>query len=389
MNIRKHLPWLTALLLSSSLGLANATSPPYLLPLDNGMSRIGNFFEGLARVHLDDNHVGFIDTAGKRAFKATFAAAGTFHDGLAWVRKSIEGHDRYGFIDRYGKLVIPYQFDAAHDFSCKRAVVRRGDRWLVIDRHGRKVMDDTWMKTRHAVVNVSAGTTRHEKNDPGDFHNCRMKVYNHGKYGFVNADGKRVIDFKYDAAVDFADDAALVYQDGRGMIIDRSGKVLYRLADNEKPDWNWQFSDGLLLFHSGRFAWGFMTPTGNKVVPAHTFNRAPFAYSDGVSVSQVRGKRSDNHDGHMIVTDTHGDVVAKIPFCSRYGCIIDSRHQYHEGLLAVKVRVKGDGAQWGFIDKHGTFVIAPHYSFARSFQHGFAIVRTDNGRVNYLKNPLQ
>ena len=77
--------------------------------------------------------------------------AGDFHDGL--VRTVEKG--RYGFSDRFGKQVVPFQYDGAFEFNRGTAIVCSGCRtscdqyaehcsfeggeWMRIDIHGRVV----------------------------------------------------------------------------------------------------------------------------------------------------------------------------------------------------------------------------------------------------------
>src|SRR5699024_5755980 len=104
---------------------------------------------------------------------------------------------------------------------------------------------------------------------------------------------------------------------------------------------------------------------------------------------QIRGQKSDNSDGYILLKNRQGEQVAKTPFKTKYGLMYDSNHTYHEGLLGVQVFTKNDGLKWGYIDKQGHFVIPPIYDLAFDFHDGRAVVKTPNGRVNYLINPLK
>jgi hypothetical protein len=74
-----------------------------------GGYRDGAFRDGMARF-VKGGKVGFFNSAGKIAVKATWDDSGVFSEGLAYV---IAG-DRWGFIDKSGKVVIgPHDFPEA------------------------------------------------------------------------------------------------------------------------------------------------------------------------------------------------------------------------------------------------------------------------------------
>ncbi|MDO4700882.1 MAG: WG repeat-containing protein [Moraxella sp.] len=53
-----------------------------------------------------------------------------------------------------------------------------------------------------------------------------MWVYNGGKYGFVNKDGKVIIPLQYDGASDFSEGVAAVKKNGKYGYIDKNGKAV-------------------------------------------------------------------------------------------------------------------------------------------------------------------
>src|ERR1039458_3116755 len=49
--------------------------------------------------------------------------------------------DKYGFINKAGKMIINPQFDNAHDFNDDLAVVKLGNKWGFIDKKGKIVIN--------------------------------------------------------------------------------------------------------------------------------------------------------------------------------------------------------------------------------------------------------
>lgn len=93
------------------------------------------FSEGLACVKLNDKW-GFIDKTGKIVIKSQFDYSDRFNEGLACVKLN----DEYGFIDKAGKMVIKPQFDSCYDFSEGLArIVLNGKRGF-IDKTGKIVI---------------------------------------------------------------------------------------------------------------------------------------------------------------------------------------------------------------------------------------------------------
>ena len=68
-----------------------------------------------------------------------FEQAGDFNDGLAVIMMN----NRFGYINKDGKLVINPQFDSAGDFANGVAPVWLGDRQGYIDRDGKYVWNPT------------------------------------------------------------------------------------------------------------------------------------------------------------------------------------------------------------------------------------------------------
>lgn len=73
----------------------------------------GDFKEGLAPVCIDGKYT-FIDRKGKPVCPPTYNAAGNFLLGLSCVQ--LEDSGKWGYADKTGKLVIPYQFDSTSDY---------------------------------------------------------------------------------------------------------------------------------------------------------------------------------------------------------------------------------------------------------------------------------
>lgn len=106
------------------------------------------FSEGLGAVRVKEKW-GYLNRAGKMAIGARFEWAGSFSEGLAPVaaasREDAEGRkvfDKWGYIDKNGDYVVgpTSDFEAAGPFSEGLARVRVGEKFGYIDRTGKLVI---------------------------------------------------------------------------------------------------------------------------------------------------------------------------------------------------------------------------------------------------------
>ena len=95
-----------------------------------------SFAEGLAAVQVGERW-GYINRRGKIVISPRFGEAGPFAEG----RAKIYQNGKYGYIDRTGKIVIPPQFQLAEQFSEGLALVASGDyKYAFINRAGKTVI---------------------------------------------------------------------------------------------------------------------------------------------------------------------------------------------------------------------------------------------------------
>src|SRR5206468_51726 len=87
---------------------------------------------------------GYIDKTGKVVTPPQYDFAGSYGEGLAAVAAVIESGGTYvrkwGYIDKAGNVVIPLQFDGAGAFSEGLAPVQTGGKWNYINKAGKVVI---------------------------------------------------------------------------------------------------------------------------------------------------------------------------------------------------------------------------------------------------------
>ena len=96
---------------------------------------VWSFSEGIAPVKLNDRW-GFIDRSGNEVLQQLeYDEVLPFSEGFARVRLTDKyNEDKYGFIDKSGKLAVPLKYDWAGSFSEGLAAVSLNDKWGFISR---------------------------------------------------------------------------------------------------------------------------------------------------------------------------------------------------------------------------------------------------------------
>ena len=194
--------------------------------------------EGLYPVQQHDR-IGYIDRDGRIVINPQFEKAGPFSEGLAWI----EIDRRFGFIDRSGKIVVNPQFESADGFSEGLARVEMGDKHGYIDRAGKIAItpqfDEAWSFSETLA---------------------RVKVSR--KYGFIGPDGKFAINPQFDEAWDFSEGLARIEIDDllQGFV-DPTGKIVIKAQFKYAGD----FHDGLALVRVDSL-FGYVDTTGGIAI---------------------------------------------------------------------------------------------------------------------------
>ena len=72
----------------------------------------GVFSEGLAAMMKPGDKWGYIDKTGKEVIPFVYGSAGCFHQGTALVGNLFGGQERYGLIDKNNSVVLPMEFES-------------------------------------------------------------------------------------------------------------------------------------------------------------------------------------------------------------------------------------------------------------------------------------
>ena len=372
-----------------------------------------NFSEGLAAVEKDGKW-GFIDKKGREVIPLKFDSAGDFKNGVArvylkglagnvnkqgkvhYIKNSdkyddvyeisyglylVERNEKYGFMNKKGKEVIPLIYDSAVDVTESLIRVSKGGKYGLINKKGKVVVP---IKYNHI----------------GNFSEGLFVAKEDGKYGYIDKKGKEIIPFEYCEGEDFHDGLARVrkdYENGDGYI-DKKGRVVipFNRYDNTTD-----FSEGLAAVKKDG-KWGFVNKKGKEVIPlkykfAGSFDKglARVEHKDvykgfSFTISQMINKKGailyyepGLHVGDSVGKTKHPYMLMLINKTGKRIFLPDYDYEmrFYEGLACVS---KKDG-KYGFIDENGKMVIElkDGYTCRSAFYRGTALVEKD-GKYGFI-----
>lgn len=147
--------------------------------------------------------------------------------------QTVDGVQKYGYVNKSGEFVIEPSFNSASDFHDGAAVVELNGKYCVINGSG-----DLIFLNDGKIEDFSDG----------------LAVFSSGSettaYGYVDTKGKIVIEAKYKVATSFGknDTAYVCTGSGEYALIDKTGKVLESYKLDKKYDNPWSLQDGYLVY---------------------------------------------------------------------------------------------------------------------------------------------
>lgn len=291
--------------------------------------------QDLAAVMHKDRY-GFIDRTGKMVIQPQYERARRFSEGVAAVFEN----GKWGFIKTTGEWAISPQFENARWFSDGLCLVNKGGAWMFINKKGE-------------VVTMPPAEKYH------DFSNGRALITvlsgKEKKVGIINVKGEFIMKPTYHVIKPFKDGYAKVRLNDRWGIIDATGKEvvepIYESIGNYYKGTTWaKLGKEFGLVINGKFT------SIAGVLDIWDFNE------------DVAYARKGEKVGFL---DVKGNWVIEPKF--------DKARAFVKGLAPVNV-----GGKWGYIDKSGKLVISPAYNDAEVFsEDGLAPVKDkDWGFIN-------
>lgn len=311
---------------------------------------------------------GMLNREGKVIIAATFDAIGEFSEGLCPANES----GLWGFIDSTGTWAIAPAFKGASPFREGLAAVWQfGHRYNYVDKQGTLITTDSMWE------------------EVGDFYFGRAKVRIENYWGYLDTKGRLIIPAIYEQAEDFTSSGARVKTNGQWGLIDTMGgislpikyKQIKQLLNGwtllqEKNEWkiNGQTSPGFLQILDSEdevtYArsldgeqWLLINPEGKQEAKV---SFKPVAYLGLQRWMYVEA-------GKFGLCNNHGTMVTP--------AIFDQINSFSEGLAAFR-----QGYDWGYLDISGQVVISPQYGLAWDFKENLSRVATMKGMYFINKN---
>lgn len=141
----------------------------------------------------ENNKWGYIDYNGKTVIKPQFNSAGYFSEGLAPVRLN----GTYGYVDLNGNFVIKPQFDFAMQFVDGIGMVYINSKPFFIDKNGIRLFDHDYKSISEFGANY-----------------CTAVCTKSEKYGVIDRSGKLIVDTTYQKIGDFSNGVAIISGNG-------------------------------------------------------------------------------------------------------------------------------------------------------------------------------
>jgi hypothetical protein len=265
-------------------------------------------------------------------------------------------------------------------FSYTLIPVQSDEKWGYIDNQGKYVVNPQF-KSAYLFTD---GIAVVESSD--------------GKFGYIGVDGKFIINPTYKFASNFSEGLAFVAsENGFPTCINKKGETKFVLKEAAIVG---VFIDGL-AFIQVKDKYGFIDNTGKTVINPQFESIGDF--SEGLAaVSTKKDKDSEavwgfiDKTGKIIINPqfksagTFLDGKALVSDGKKYGYIdkkglyvinpqFDEAESFSEGLAAIK-----QGETWGFINTDGKIVINPQFEAVSSFKNGLAAVRSGKENWGYI-----
>ncbi len=145
---------------------------------------------------------------------------GNFSEGMALVSKKMKNNTctigelefeeevvRYGYVDWYGDLVIPYKYKEAGSFTNGKAIISDGKSYGAIDYKGRVII-----KPQYQLM--------------GNFGSGLAPVFKDSTWGYVNSKNKLVLDYQYEDVRPYKFGYAAVKKGKNWALIDTFGNIV-------------------------------------------------------------------------------------------------------------------------------------------------------------------
>ncbi len=170
--------------------------------------KIEAFSEGIAAVRIGEKW-GYIDKNGKLIGRIEYDNVAAFTEGSAVVKLK----NKYGFINKKGQLITDIKFDDAKSFSENMAAVKMDNLWGYVaktsDQKGKFTIPAKFAQAKSFSRNLAA-----------------VKIRETQKWGYIDNINRTIIQFTFDEADSFVGDLAAVRIGEKWGYINQVGSII-------------------------------------------------------------------------------------------------------------------------------------------------------------------
>lgn len=296
-------------------------------------------------VAIRDSVYGFVFKDGKEKWIPGLQKLYRLGEKLAPAQKG----DKWGFVNKKGRVVIPFLYDMVAPFNEGYAPVKINNQWKVIDKKGRYLLDgrfEFYLNTVYdsKLVFLAQDTTVKPR-----------------KKGLMDIHGNIIIPAQYDEVGSYFTEGLCHVRRGKQEgYVNKQGVEVF-MGDVKYP--RRAFYEGVTPAVKDRKT-GYINPQNEVIIP--------FDYSTGGIFSE--GLAAVSKDGKMGFINLKNEVVIPFDFKEAWQSV------FHEGLSVVKDFSTG---KFGYIDRSGQLVIPAIYDSALHFSEGLAYVKM-GGKVSFI-----
>lgn len=295
---------------------------------------------------------GYINTSGKYVVNPVYDDADYFYCGLAKVVQD----DKTGYINSRGKTVVELKYVDGTKFSGGLAFVSE---------------DCEPIKCINTSGKVKFSLDEIERAYPYNEGLARIETPSR-KYGFIDTEGRIVIDTVYTEAGHFSEGLVFVSKDDWSGFVDDKGNTVFEV-DAYKP---YEYKEGLVVHHGREYSdYGYLDKKG-KIAIDHQFYGAD-SFSEGLACveSGYDNYGFINKKGRMVINpqyeqaESFSNGLAVVRKAGKYGYIDTKGRErikpvYHEAFSFIGdyAFVQGEDYKYGLINKKGKYVVEPQFS---------------------------
>ncbi|HYX40810.1 MAG TPA: WG repeat-containing protein [Pyrinomonadaceae bacterium] len=206
------------------------TSGALVIPMQFQLA--DEFYEGLAAAHLGKRS-GFIDRTGRFVFDAPFDVSWGFNEGIVLVKSNL----KMIYLDRAGRRLQTPTLDDnyyGHSFHDGLAAIQIKDKWGFMDKRGRLVIPAKFIDVGDFSEGLAAAEVPidQDRETPCQF-DATSSYTVAKKFGYIDRTGRMVIPPQWEYAGPFVRGLANVSTCNKASFIDKAGRAVIKTQFND------------------------------------------------------------------------------------------------------------------------------------------------------------